>query len=596
MAWAAWARGLSLAERRALPGPVLPDPAEETRSRLRLNRWARIAGAGQGPEAEVLALFAEPAGALAARAPQPRWAADLTRILSSDPAPPPAGSGWRAGFQAVLWPFVADAATQVTPGTPPGLLPGFTRALSGQLTRIAARTLVLELQVLRVTGQLSGASSADRFASFIRYLSQPGALAALLGEYPVLGRLLTQAAARSAAAQNELMARLAADRPAIVDTLLGGRDPGPLTAVAAHGDPHRGGRTVAVLTFASGERVVYKPRPLDVQYHFGTLLGWLSERLPGLDLLRPGVLAREGYGWAGYVRHRPCRSGAARYYHRVGVLLALVHLLEGVDFHLENVIACADQPVLVDLEGLFHPPHHPGDPLGTVRRTGLLPEYLRGDGGALDISGLGGSGGGRLPVKSAVVAGAGTDEMRIVRAHLTAAGAQNQPVVRGRAADPRAHAGAVVEGFRAGYDLISAERAHFAGLLEAFAEAETRVVLRPTRVYTELLDESTHPDVLRDALDRDGVLAHLRAAPDGFRDPMVPYELAELWAGDVPMFTTRPGSRDLTAAGCALPAVYPVSSLDRVRQKVAACHPGDRRVQENLITSSLTQGGYDERR
>ncbi|MET9943091.1 DUF4135 domain-containing protein [Streptomyces halstedii] len=42
-----------------------------------------------------------------------------------------------------------------------------------------------------------------------------------------------------------------------------------------------------------------------------------------------------------------------------------------------------------------------------------------------------------------------------------------------------------------------------------FAQDEVRVVPRPTWTYTTLLDESTHPDLMRDAAERQQVLSLL---------------------------------------------------------------------------------------
>lgn len=74
---------------------------------------------------------------------------------------------------------------------------------------------------------------------------------------------------------------------------------------------------------------------------------------------------------------------------------------------------------------------------------------------------------------------------------------------------------------------------------------------RATRVYARLLDESTHPDVLREAGARQAVLDLLRtdAVDDPGRPGLAEHEIADLWTGDVPLFTTRPGTRDLWTSG-----------------------------------------------
>src|SRR5262249_39732627 len=154
-----------------------------------------------------------------------------------------------------------------------------------RLAELAARTLVLELNVARVRGELSGDTGQQRFADFVRRLGTRSGLAALVREYPVLARLISQACANSLAAHAELLARYDSDRPAVVGGRLGGVAPGPLVSVRTGlGDGHQGGRSVALLSFAGGRQLVYKPRPLDLHVHFGAMLDWLNGAVPGLDL------------------------------------------------------------------------------------------------------------------------------------------------------------------------------------------------------------------------------------------------------------------------------------------------------------------------
>lgn len=213
-----------------------------------------------------------------------------------------------------------------------------------------------------------------------------------------------------------MSARLAADRHLLAPSgvlgdragspeggLGGNAGPGALIGVeAGAGDSHRGGRSVMLLRFADGARLVYKPRPLAAHRHFNTLAEWFGS-LPGAPELRVlRVLDRGDYGWAEFVEERPCATAAEtrQFYRRQGALLALLHTLDGTDLHHENLIACGPHPVLVDVETLFHPPLGPArstDPAAralhdSVHRVGLLPQLLVGDTTALDMSAIGGAG------------------------------------------------------------------------------------------------------------------------------------------------------------------------------------------------------------
>src|SRR5262249_28480731 len=142
-----------------------------------------------------------------------------------------------------------------------------------------------------------------------------------------------------------------------------------------------------LLTFASGARLVYKPRPLACESHFQDLLAWLDRHRAPANLRTFRVLDRGDYGWVEFVQAQPCHRPAelGSYHQRLGALLAILHMAGAVDFHFQNLVAAGEQPVAVDLESLFHPAlplaeSAPADErlaakaLGeSVLRVGLLP-------------------------------------------------------------------------------------------------------------------------------------------------------------------------------------------------------------------------------
>jgi type 2 lantibiotic biosynthesis protein LanM len=525
-------------------------------------------------------------------------------------------------FAAMMSPFVVDARSQLV--SLAGRLPvgqhvdldlvadEFGDQLGRRLARLAARTLVLELNLARTAGRLSGADGRARFVDFVRRAGRPASLASLFETYPVLARLLAEASRYAVEAHLELLSRFLADREEVVAVLLDGVDPGPVVGVAAgQGDLHRRGRSVAILSFArnqsqsddqsSNQRLVYKPRSLAAHLQFTGFVEWLNEAVPGLGLKAARAIARADYGWSEFIAHRPLAdlSGADRFYRRQGALLALLHVVHASDVHCENVIACGDLPVLVDTETLFHPtlaaPASGQDPAArtlaaSVYRTGLLPKLVVGANGALDVSGLGGDHGQLSPNDAVDWEFPGTDQMRLTRRPATFAGACNRPRLGDRVIDPGDHEGALIEGFRLGYAAIMRGRREFTELVNRCAGTEVRVVIRPTRLYATLLDESTHPDLLRDALERDQVLDLLWA--DGSHPlpshRLVRHELADLWAGDVPFFATRPEARDVwTSDGQRLPDVFDGAGLSRALDKLGAMSEADRRDQEWIISASL---------
>ncbi|WP_159041892.1 type 2 lanthipeptide synthetase LanM family protein, partial [Streptomyces aureus] len=555
-------------------------------------------------------------------AERPDWAVLAEEAVAAAPdaavSAAPAGElPGLSGFEWVLRPFTGCAGARLERRLSgrAGALVDMTavrddleRQLSGRLARAAARTLVLELHEARGAGRLEGDDSRARFRDFLARTASRRGLSDLLAGRPVLARILGRAALDAADAVAEALERFADDHALLVTSGLlveSGGDPVPLVGIEpGAGDGHRGGRGVTLLSFADGTRLVYKPRPLAVHRHFNDLVAWFNG-LPGtVDLRTLRLLDRGAYGWVEFVAARPCASAAEveTFYRRQGALLALLHLLDGTDLHHENLIAVGAHPVLVDVETLFHPPL-PGsgtaDPAAralhdSVYRVGLLPQLLVGDHSALDVSAVGGGREGVSPVARADFADAGTDRMRLVRRAGTFGESANRPrVADGGPVDPGAHIDALCAGFRAGYTAMGAavgELRAASGLLKSFEEDEVRVVVRPTWVYSLLLDESTHPDLLKDAHARQRVLETLRTERFGpaLASGVVDEEIAQLWAGDVPLFTARPGRDELWGA----PGRPPVDRMElpgsaRVSAKLDALDTVDRQDQEWIVRAAM---------
>ena len=538
--------------------------------------------------------------------PNPDWAEFVESAIARAEAPEPAGD-WRRALASVFGPLVEgvrDRVGQAAGGLPGIDLPPVTDEialeLASRLATLAARALVFELNLARQSGILTGETPEERFADFIRRSGSADGLAGLFTTYPVLARLLGQACLQAADAAVETLERFTRDRDAIIDEF-GHTGLGTLVRLSGGaGDAHAGGRSVRVLEFSCGRRLVYKPRPLDLHLRFTDVVRWINTRLPELALRPVDALARPGYGWLRFVSPAPCESldDVDRFYRRQGVLLALLYTLDATDVHFENLIARGDQPVLVDVETLFQPIFGPaGDPAGdvlsrSVQRTMLLPQLMIGEHGALDLSGLTGRGG-QTPDDQVGWADPGTDRMRLIRSPGELPGKLNMPSLDGADVEPAEHSAALLGGFRAGYDVLSTGREELARLLRLGGDDPIRVLLRPTDFYARLLDETTHPDLLRDAEARDEAFSLLESdlADDPALLALVPGERADLWAGDVPLFSSRPGATAVwDSRGRRFENVVTEPPLAAALAKLAAMTTVDRRDQEWLISAALAAG------
>jgi type 2 lantibiotic biosynthesis protein LanM len=481
--------------------------------------------------------------------------------------------------------------------------------LNTQLMTLTSRTLVLELNVARVQQQLDGDTPEARFQHFTDLLLKPEFSRTLWEEYPVMTRLAVQYAEHGVGFATQLLSHLYRDWDRLGEAFgFRAEDESVVGIQLGLGDRHRGGQTVACVKLRSGMKLVYKPKSMAIDVHFQELLDWLNHHgvQPEFPLIR--IVDGGDHGWSEFVPAMACETPAAvnRFYQRQGNYLALLYALEATDFHAENLIARGEDPILVDLEALFHARHAneaaPQVTLGShklgqsVLFSGLLPwrmavnEHSIG----MDMSGLGGSSGQVTPYPVAQWDASGTDEMHMIRKPVAMGQTHNRPRLADVEVDVFEHIEPIASGFARLYQLLMEHRAELLapiGPLSWFTNDEIRAIVRPTRTYAVLLYESFHPDFLRQALDRDLFFDHLWGPATRFPalERVISAECEDLWRGDIPHFTTQPGSRDIqTSTGQVIKDFYARSGLELARDRIEHLDYTDLEKQLWFIRAAFT--------
>jgi type 2 lantibiotic biosynthesis protein LanM len=488
------------------------------------------------------------------------------------------------------------------------VLPHLLNTLKGALDLV----MVLKLNVARLQGVLQGETPEERFHSFCDRLRQMDVQLSIAREYPVLLRSLHIITMNWVDSSLELLERLSKDWDLIRASLAAGAEPGSLTSIAAGaGDTHRRGRTVAILEFSTGFKLVYKPHSQSVDVHFGEFLEWVNQAGFETPFRILKIIDRGCYGWSEFVAHQPCsnRGEVERFYQRLGGYLAAFYVTRAGDMHFENLLAAAEFPVPVDLETMFHDDAvvaEKDDPAMnafqlSVMRVLLLPQrkYESETDEGVDVSGFGAKSGQHYPVgRTSSWEREGTDEMRLVRNKtVLMMGVRNRPKLEGQDVVAGEYVEAFVTGFRWVYRLIEERRDELlatGGILDRFGEDEVRFVARATATYAVLLRTCQHPDLLRNAIDQDQVLdaLWLGAAQQTHLTRLVPAELKDLQSGDVPVFTSRPNSRDLwTSRGERIPEVFEQPAMALVREGLNRLGEEDLALQTWFIRAAIASAG-----
>lgn len=587
----------------------------------------RLARAGLTEE-EFRRLLGEPIEAVHGRLPAiPPWLQDISRAYFNAeevvPLPEFLSNGQVVGFLSLVEPLIQQSYNDLLEGVavlaethsdlpfdPDTIGSALFISLPQLFLMLLSRTLALEVNVARLEGLLEGNTPEERFTHFIARLRQPETALDIFREYPVMARQFVIHMNNWLRFHLEFLHNLAADWADIRATFTPEQDPGKLIQLdGSVGDSHRGGRSVLIARFSSGFQVVYKPKSLSVDGHLQQLLNWLNERGDHAPFRTVKVLNRCTYGWTEFIKAQSCASidELKRFYERQGGYLALLYALEATDFHFENLIAAGEDPVLIDLESLFHP-HAEGidvtqagglvgmSMIYSVLRVGLLPQriWFNVQEEGIEMSGLGGAPGQLTPTGVPFWEKTGTDEIHLTRKRMAMPGGQNRPSLNGADVNPLDYNAQIAKGFSSIYRLLIRHREKLLaedGPLAQFASDEVRFIMRPTRVYALLLHESFHPDLLRNGLDRDRFFDRLWVGIEQrpYLAKVITSEQQDLQEGDIPMFTTRPDSRDIwTSRGEQIADFLDEQGLDLVRRRMQQLGDDDLKKQLWFIDASLT--------
>lgn len=512
---------------------------------------------------------------------QPVWLDDAIWIEAAlqSPAKFEKRMGWPAfdvyPFEHLFAPVVEQAAERLWASVHRKAVDNLTeparaslaQSLLRELCNFCAPAIYEQFAIARKSGEPT-AGGTSRYRQFITDM-KTGGIRRLFEDRPVLLRLIAVITRQWIETSGEFVLRLDADLQAIRrDILHSGRAAPVATIEGDLSDPHNGGRSVRIVTFADGARVVYKPKDLRLDIVWFKLIERLNAAGPPVDLKAMRAVARDGFGWTEFIDHTDTDAkGCERFFRRAGAWLALFHCFVANDMHQENMIASGDYPVPIDLETILQPAldaHDGTDPeaqafelameklANSVMMVGLLPAYGRApDNKIFAIGGMTADWNSKIKIKWDNI---NSDEMRPARAKETKNANPNLPHVDGRYAKFADHIDDFVSGFEdyANFLLRQRREGKLQDIYEAFAGLPVRKVVRATRFYSMLLQRLKNPRTMDDGIAWSAQADFVARLAEWDKDdvfwPLHRAERSALIALNIPHFVSRTDASEISDA------------------------------------------------
>ena len=523
-----------------------------------------------------------------------------------------------AAADARLWSGLgARAADNLNAGAWASLCRALLRALSGLCTPALYERFAKARSAdppRSAASDQAAAAGTERYRRFVADMQAAG-WRRLFEDKSVLLRLLAVTTRQWIDASRELVLRLDADLAAIRRDILGSETGGRVAKIEGElSDPHNNGRSVQIVSFEDGTRVVYKPKDLRLDAAWHALIGRLNGAEPPVELKAVRALARDSYGWTEFIDHAPCTNEAAfgHFFQRAGAWLALFHCFAATDMHQENIIAYGAHPVPIDLEMILQsaPERERTEApeelafaaardivANSVMAVGLLPAYGRSpDNSVFAIGGLTADWTSRTKISWHDI---NSDAMRPAKAKEAGKLSPNLPHVAERSAKFGEHVEEFVEGFERYANFLSqyGRKAGPDRLFAGFAGVPVRRVIRATRFYYMLLQRLKNHKAMDDGATWSAHADFIARLADWEKDtdPLWPLQRSErsaLVALNVPHFVTPSDGRDVGDASGGLIATASPSGLDRARERFEKFDAAEIAWQVEVIrqnTSSLSR-------
>lgn len=468
------------------------------------------------------------------------------------------------------------------------------------------RTIILEINVARERNLLKGETPEERFAYYITdLLCEKDYLEQLYMEYKGLTILLFETIQNHINYFVEILNITEKEKENLERTF------GKLGKVAnielSAGDSHSKGKTVGIITFVNDTKLVFKPHSMQLDKSFNDLIAFINDKKYKniLDLKYAQIYANNDYGWMEYIEFKVCenKSQVSSFYKRIGQYLCVLYSLNAKDFHHENLIACGEHPYLIDLEALLHigiqevDTDSVQDVVSNLIAESVYSIYLlptrslfneeNGEVNVLDIGGTGTNTIQKSPFRALQISENNTDTIRIKKDYSIVNIEKNNPQLGNTVINSGDFIENIQEGFENMYNCIMQNKSEYLSLVEGlFSFNKCRIICKPTFMYSQLLQSSMHPELLREPIHRSIFLNRIGLAEFIGNSENISYnEYLDLLEGDIPYFSVYANEKDLINSRNekvgGSPLVY--SPIESVRNKINNFSQQDLKLQTNII-------------
>ena len=301
-------------------------------------------------------------------------------------------------------------------------------------------------------------------------------------------------------------------------------------------ETHNGGKNVLMVITDGQPSFALKPRYGELEDKISRFIAtYVHEYLSLPEWPLPEYIVAGDHFWTSWCRFKACGTfqEAEKFHYHSGVLAALSLALATVDLNCENIIACGEYIIPVDLECALHHQrnidnHQTSLPEWSVLKTGLLTTVIYVDSEIMsDPSGAAFLG--RI-YKNDVTHRAADNSYNLSYGNIAAA----------RIWDCKSK---FINGFRDCYLSIIENKRVFLDFIHTSKYLLNRYIRRKTSEYSEILEASLNPSLMSNSDRRYQYITSSLSQPGMVHErKMINAEVQSIFNGEIPLFNSSPGT------------------------------------------------------
>lgn len=424
----------------------------------------------------------------------------------------------------------------------------------GTCANLSYRTIISEIHNLKQTNSLKGSSKEERYQYFAEVLCLDiSYVIKFYKNYPVLFELLCKKIVYITNYIKEILNNISQDLLILEEKLL--KESLSLENIKFDmGDTHAKGKSVCILNF-SNTKVLYKPRDSKLDNSIMNFSKELEKSLGITNILKiPISLSIENHSYVEFIEQKECdtEEDVQNYFVNLGKTTAILYLFHSKDYHGENVLASNSQPYLIDNETILHRSELRESRNGlekildyiseSVYSTGILPFTINSEQSkkSLEVGALN-SGEDRIsPFLTHKISNRHTENIRVENFYKKMDSLPSSPKFNGKLISCEKYRLFFQSGFlEVCLGILKNKQIVNKLISKYFSNLKIRYIFRNTNIYSQLLETSFHPDLLKNKIDRQVYFLRLFEylnLNNSIERKMGNHEFKQLLNCDVPLF------------------------------------------------------------